>query len=69
MSLRDTSINIDKHNWYYEEEKGVCLVHQVCDRNTGDLLRTDQIYIPWKRLLESVNRKYGLSKTKKRKPK
>ncbi len=59
--LKETSMPIDKNNWYYEEKKGICVVHQVCDKS-GTVIRTDQFYIPWKRLLESVRRKYPKEK-------
>ena len=57
--LRLTPINIDKDNWYYEGKEAVCFVHRVIDTK-GNYIRTDQIKIPWKRLLESVKRKYNL---------
>ena len=57
MTLKDDPMKIDEHNWYYEEKKGISLVHEVCG---GDdkVLGTVIIDIPWKRLLESVKRKY-----------
>ncbi len=54
--LRDKPIHIDEKNWYYEERKGLCLIHEVYQN--GIQLDTAQIYIPWKKLLESVKRKY-----------
>ena len=59
MSLRLEPMKIDDDNWYYEEKKGICVVHQVKD-GKREYLKTDQFYIPWKRLLESVKRKYKL---------
>ncbi len=59
QELRLDPIKIDDNNWYYEEKRGVCFMHRVCKEHTGEYLQTDQIIIPWKRLLESVNRKYG----------
>jgi len=59
MSLLNKVITIDNDNWYYEEETGIRIVHIV--RNDKERqLQTDQFYIPWKRLLESVVRKYNL---------
>lgn len=55
--MRLVPMNIDEDNWYYEEKKGICVVHRVVDED-GGYRRTDQFYIPWKRLLESVRRKY-----------
>jgi len=57
--LRQKPINIDNENWYYEENKYVCLVHEVRTKD-GSYIKTDQIHISWKRLLESVKRKYNL---------
>lgn len=57
MALRDKPIEIDDDNWYYEEKKGICIVHQVRDR-TKIHKQTDQFYIPWPKLLNSVKRKY-----------
>ena len=57
--LKDKPITIDYENWYYEEEKGVCFVHEVRNKN-GEHIRTDQFVVPWKKLLESVHRKYPL---------
>lgn len=48
--LRLDPIFINKSTWYYEEGKGICVVHESVD--------IDQFYIPWKKLLESVRRKY-----------
>jgi len=59
MPLRDKPIEIDDDNWYYEERQGVCVVHRVKDHD-DQYLKTDQFYIPWKRLLESVKRKFNL---------
>jgi hypothetical protein len=58
MALKRQPMNIDKNNWYYEEIKGIYCVHQVLD-DKGNYLKTETWYIPWKRLLESVRRKYG----------
>ncbi len=65
MNLRDESINITDELWYYEERGGVRIIHEIRVKPEetgiyqGDYVRTDQILIPWKRLLESVRRKYG----------
>jgi len=49
---------VDKFNWYYEELRGISFVHEVYNKD-GEFLQTDIVLIPWKRLLESVRRKYG----------
>ena len=56
-TLKNSPINVDDDNWYYEEKKGICVVHRARDEQ-GNHLQTDQFYIPWKRILESVKRKY-----------
>jgi len=62
--LRDKPIHINGHNWYYEEKKGVCFVHETYEGEG-----TSTTYIPWKRLLESVMRKYpGLKMHREPKP-
>lgn len=48
---------IDKENWYYEEKKGVLLVHEI--RTKDGYLRTDQILIPWRMIAASMKRKEG----------
>ncbi len=50
-------VDIDEHSWYYEEARGINVVHEIKENN-GAYYRTDQFLIPWKRLLESVKRKY-----------
>jgi len=57
--FKDKPISIDKNTWYYEEVKGVCVVREVRDKE-DNLIQTEQFYIPWKRLLESLGRKYNI---------
>jgi hypothetical protein len=45
---------IDEQNWYYEERRGVCLVHEVWIE--GRHVRTDQVYIPWRLLRATMKR-------------
>ena len=56
IKLRQKPMPIDEHNCYFEESKGISLIHEVY--NGSKFLQTDIILIPWKRLLESVRRKY-----------
>jgi hypothetical protein len=56
MKVRLTPMKIDACNWYYEEVRGISFVHEVY--REGEFLQTDIILIPWKKLLESVRRKY-----------
>lgn len=59
MKVRLTPMNVDKYNWYYEEVKGISFVHEVyLQGDKSKFLQTDTIFIPWKRLRESVRRKY-----------
>ena len=56
MTVRTIPMPVDKLNWYFEEAWGINLVHEVYRK--GVFLQTDNIFIPWKKLLESVRRKY-----------
>lgn len=54
QKLRLSPIRINKDLWYYEGEKGICVCKYV--EKSGFL----ELYIPWKRLLESIKRKYNI---------
>lgn len=56
--LKSEPITIGKHDWYYEEPDGIHLVHETI-LPKGGWVQTDTIIIPWKKLVESVRRKYG----------
>ena len=58
MSLRLEPMSVNENLWYYEEKRGITVVHRVFDEETKQYLQTDLFVIPWKKLLESVNRKY-----------
>jgi len=60
MEISRQPQNIDKENWYYEEKKGINLVHEI--RVRGRYTRTDQILIPKKLLKESFKRMFVISK-------
>jgi hypothetical protein len=47
---------IDEHNWYYEEANKIVLIHEVRDLKDGKCIRTDQIEIPWRKLIKSLAR-------------
>jgi hypothetical protein len=51
--------DLGKHDWYYEDKNHITLVHEVIDKNTGNWIRTDQIKIPWFKILKSIQRAYG----------
>jgi hypothetical protein len=50
--------NIDENNWYYEEKKGVEIIHQVTS-SAQNCVRTDSILIPWEKLTDTVRRHLG----------
>lgn len=52
--LRLSPINIDKQNWYYEEPRGICVVHDGIAKNQDRY--TALIYIPWGKLKGSIKR-------------
>src|SRR6266581_2581164 len=57
MRMRPLSlepIQIDKSNWYYEEHRGLLLVHEV--RDGEKYVRTEQITIPWAKLKATMRR-------------
>jgi len=47
--------NITPNFWYYEEPEGLMIVHRI-ENNEGEYIRTDQILIPWREILNSVKR-------------
>lgn len=47
--------------WYYEERKGIQIIYEIRDKNTDAYIRTDQILIPWRKIIASVKR-YGEEK-------
>lgn len=54
MTLSLDPQNINEHNWYYEEKKGICIVHEVIQR--GECVQADTFTIPWKKLKQSLIR-------------
>ena len=54
--------NIGKHDWYYERPNNLLLIHEVRDLY-GAYIRTDQIKIPWRLILKSVQRLRPTKKT------
>jgi hypothetical protein len=41
--------------WYYEEPKGLVIMHRIYAHNI--YLKTDRIVIPWSKIRKSLNRK------------
>lgn len=54
MLSRDPQ-EINQRNWYYEELKGIDIIHEVYSGNT--YLETTHIKIPWKMLRASLKRR------------
>lgn len=50
--------NIDKNNWYYEDKRGVELIHEIWI--AGQYIRTDNILIRWKQLDGTLERRSKL---------
>lgn len=47
--------NLDPDTWYYEAKTHILVVRQVRDKQRA-LLHTDQIKIPWRKLIASARR-------------
>jgi len=59
MAKKDLSLHpqsVTDSDWYYEENAGIVLQHEVRDATTGQYLRTDQIKIPWKKIKRTMER-------------
>ena len=54
MASSNDPQNIDEHNWYYEEKKGISIIHEVIRH--GKVVQSDEIVIPWKKLKQSLIR-------------
>lgn len=52
-SLNPQSINDD--NWYYENKGSIDIIHQVRD-NKNKLIRTDEVRIPFSKLITTLRR-------------
>lgn len=55
MGLTNEPQDINKQTWYYEEKKGIGVVHEVWIG--GAFIRTEQFTIPWKMIRTSLARK------------
>ena len=55
---------INDEFWYYEEKKGLCMVHEIRVKPEeigiydNNFIRTDQIVIPWRKIKKSIERYY-----------
>jgi len=52
MALSLEPQEIDEHNWYYEEKKGIFIVHEVIQY--GNCVQADTFTIPWKNIKQSL---------------
>lgn len=50
-----TPKTIDPNTWFYDDAKGILVVHEVRYPN-GALIKTDQFIIPWRKVMSAVNR-------------
>lgn len=57
MGLSHNPQSVSKKTWYYEEPRGILVVHEARDEKTGAWIQTDQFKIPWWRLRKSLKRK------------
>ena len=60
-------IDIDENTWYYHERKGICVVRQIKNKQTKELVQVDMFYLPWNKLYKSVEQYKINKKTKKSK--
>ena len=49
------SQKINKHTWYYENNKSITIVHEVLMKDYG-YIQTDQFNIPLSKLKKSIER-------------
>ena len=54
-ALSNEPQNVGLYTWYYEEPKGLLVVHQVRTPE-GDLIQAEQFVIPWKLVSASMRR-------------
>ena len=59
--LRKNPVSINEHAWFYHEGSGLTFVHEIMVN--GEFIRTDQIEIPWKKVISAVN-DYNNAKSK-----
>lgn len=53
--MKNSPTNIDTRNWFYDEEDGINVVHEVV--RDGVAVQTDSIRIPWSLIRDAVARK------------
>ena len=72
MTVKQERLSLDPHEitpdvWYYEDPKGIELVHRITVK--GIYIRTDSIVIPWRKIEASFKRydkarRWGVDKGK-----
>jgi len=55
--LSRKSMNIDEHNWYYEDRDGIALIHSRMGSDGNLEPRAEHIKISWRKLRASLGRK------------
>ena len=55
-------INIDDDNWYYEYIGRLDFVHR-CRTQQGEIIKTDIVKIPMRKIRETIKRIYGVKLT------
>ncbi len=50
----DSPQQVTERLWYYEEKGGLNIIYEI--QVDGEYIRTDQITIPWRKILASVRR-------------
>jgi hypothetical protein len=48
-------INIDKSSWFYDQPRGILVVHEARNK-VGDYLQTDQFTISWAKIRAALKR-------------
>lgn len=56
MTLSRDPQDVTPQLWYYEEKRGLLIVHEIRDAKTDAFIRTDQTLIPWRMIKASVKR-------------
>lgn len=63
-SLENQPQKIDAETWFYDDEKGLLVVHEARTAN-GDYLKTDQFIIKWPLLEAALQRHAPVSGRRK----
>jgi len=58
---------LSEQTWFYEEPKGLLVLHEFRDDKNGILINCNHIPLPWAPLCEAVDNYRRLQRRKKRK--